>query len=307
MSETTENRMTALETVPLDMEPCDNGPNETSGGAEDLALPADAEEADNGETSDSEATEEKIDTLPPAPQKTEEEIKAEKEKKQAEDEKKRIEDEKKRAEHEAAEAKRKAEWEERQQKKKEAREAKLKEIAALNSSELQITAIDQAGKQMEQFVQRNMKICITEVLQQKCAEDLEFARLVLNPDKNMLHCFKHVNRKAFDYLKKLAEENEKAGFKDTELCGDVPDGLCYQWAIEYFYDLNAEEDKQPEETFVPRPYISTLPKSRKISKKTSSQPAAAATKKSTEKSKKETQPPKEPQQEAQLSFESLSA
>ena len=35
---------------------------------------------------------------------------------------------------------------------------------------------------------------------------------------------------------------------------DVPDGLCYQWAEEYFRDPDAKEDQQEEEKFVPKPY-----------------------------------------------------
>ena len=35
---------------------------------------------------------------------------------------------------------------------------------------------------------------------------------------------------------------------------DVPDELCYQWAEDYFRDLDAEEDKEQEEKFVPRQF-----------------------------------------------------
>ena len=42
--------------------------------------------------------------------------------------------------------------------------------------------------------------------------------------------------------------------------GDVPDDLCYQWAVEYFNDMNAEEDKtKDDEEFVPKAYRSTTP------------------------------------------------
>ena len=37
--------------------------------------------------------------------------------------------------------------------------------------------------------------------------------------------------------------------------GDIPDDLCYQWAEEYFRNPNADEDKEKEEKFVPKPYI----------------------------------------------------
>ena len=35
---------------------------------------------------------------------------------------------------------------------------------------------------------------------------------------------------------------------------DVPDGLCYQWAEEYFNDPNAKEDEENDEKFVSKPY-----------------------------------------------------
>lgn len=34
---------------------------------------------------------------------------------------------------------------------------------------------------------------------------------------------------------------------DNVIGGDVPDELCYQWAEEYFMDLNAKEDKTEED------------------------------------------------------------
>ena len=41
---------------------------------------------------------------------------------------------------------------------------------------------------------------------------------------------------------------------DTYGC-DVPDGLCFQWAEDYFNDPDAKEDKKGDEKFVPKPYI----------------------------------------------------
>lgn len=45
---------------------------------------------------------------------------------------------------------------------------------------------------------------------------------------------------------------------------DVPDDMCYLWAEEYFMDMDAEEDKEKEEKFVPKPYPGKpAPKSKK--------------------------------------------
>ena len=35
---------------------------------------------------------------------------------------------------------------------------------------------------------------------------------------------------------------------------DVPDGLVYQWAMDYFDDPDVKEDHVNEEKFVPKPY-----------------------------------------------------
>ena len=46
------------------------------------------------------------------------------------------------------------------------------------------------------------------------------------------------------------------GVQRTGVYGlDVPDGLCFQWAVDYFNDPDAQEDHEGEEKFVPRPYV----------------------------------------------------
>ena len=76
--------------------------------------------------------------------------------------------------------------------------------------------------------------------------------------------------------------------------GDVPDGLCYQWAEEYFRDPAAEEDRQEEEVFTPKPFIAAgIPGT---GKKT------AAKKKSPQEKKEGKKPEKEEPENGQLSF-----
>ena len=75
----------------------------------------------------------------------------------------------------------------------------------------------------------------------------------------------------------------------------VPEGLCYQWAEDYFRDPTAKEDEEEEETFTPKPYPG-MPASKTKAKK----PA--------EKKKTEKKPPekkmeeKKPANDDQLSF-----
>ena len=65
---------------------------------------------------------------------------------------------------------------------------------------------------------------------------------------------------------------------------DVPDDLCYQWAKEYFFDMEAPEDKDPnEEQFVPKPYVgkTTTSKAKKKTEKKKQEPKKVETPKPT--------------------------
>lgn len=90
-------------------------------------------------------------------------------------------------------------------------------------------------------------------VQEICRKDPAFARCVMHPKKSLANCFKYINRQAKEYLKSEMEENgiepENNGYG-----GDVPDGLCYQWAEDYFRDPEAVEDREKEDKFIPRPY-----------------------------------------------------
>lgn len=177
------------------------------------------------------------------------------------------EDEKRRA-HEEAEAKRKAEWEEKQREKAAALQAEWEKAIAVDDDRLTALSVKRLGDATERLTRRNMKLCVTEYVQTLCYEDLGFARLVMHPRKNMINCFHFINRKAREYLEKEMKDNDEKPMAGG-YGGDVPDELCYQWAEEYFRDLDVKEDKTEEdEKFVPRPYrgISSTPK-KKVEKK----------------------------------------
>ena len=159
----------------------------------------------------------------------------------------------KRKAHEAAEAKRKAEWEAKQAEKKAARQAALDRIAAINGTELLAAAAERVAADTERLTRRNMKEAVAEHIQAKCQEDAAFARLVMDPAKSMINCFKYINRQAQAYAE---QEMKDQGIQRTGVYGlDIPDGLCFQWAEDYFKDENAKEDHQDEEKFVPKPYV----------------------------------------------------
>lgn len=172
------------------------------------------------------------------------------------------EDEKRRA-HEEAEAKRKAEWEA----KKKARDEEIliawEEALDVTAEQLTEKSLKRIGDMTERLTRRNMKECVKEHLQMLCYENEKLSRNALHPKKSMINCFKYINRKALEYLKQFQEESGEKPI-DNVIGGDVPDDLCYQWAEEYFMDLNAEEDKTEEDKdFVPKPYHSTTTRSTK--------------------------------------------
>jgi hypothetical protein len=174
--------------------------------------------------------------------------------------------------HEAAEAKRKAEWDAKQAEKKAARQAALDRIGKMNRNELLKASVEHVAADTERLTRRNMKEAVAEHVQAKCREDASFAMLVMAPEKSMIRCFRYISRQAQKYAEQEMKDN---GIERTGVYGlDVPDGLCFQWAEDYFRDENAEEDHKDDEKFVPKPYVST---NRKAAKgKTDKKPAPAA-------------------------------
>ena len=215
---------------------------------------------------------------------------------------KKAEEDRKRQEHEQAEAKRKAEWEAeweaRQRAKEEAEQAAWENAVAMSDDEVMAASMKRVGDDSERLTRRNMKQCVTEYIQTLCLEDVAFARNVMHPRKNMVNCFRYINRRAFEFAKQEMEDNDVK--PSAEGYGtDVPDGLCYQWAEEYFKDLNAKEDRGQEEKFVPRPYYGGRSSTtKKTEKKKAEKPAAK------KKEKAATATENEPLDD-QLSFDSL--
>ncbi len=179
-----------------------------------------------------------------------------------------------RQKHEVAEAKRKAEWDAKQAEKKAARQAQLDKIAAMDSAELLAESVKRVAADTERLTRRNMKEAVAEHIQAKCREDAAFAMLVMDPVKSMVHCFQYINRKAQAYAEQEMKDN---GIQRTGIYGlDVPDGLCYQWAEDYFNDENAEEDHKNDEKFIPKPYISASANRKTAKGKADKKPVPAA-------------------------------
>ncbi len=204
-------------------------------------------------------------------------------------------EEQKRKEHEEAEAKRKAEWEAKRQAKEEEILFAWENATALDDAALAAASSKRVGDDSERLTRRNMKQCVTEMIQIFCYEDLDLARQVMHPRKNMVNCFRYITRKAKEFVMQEMKDNDIK--PDREGYGsDVPDDLCYQWAKEYFFDMDAPEDKDPnEEQFVPKPYVG----------KTVSKPKKKAEKKKPEPKKVEAPKPVPTANEGQLDMFSM--
>lgn len=183
-------------------------------------------------------------------------------------------DDARRKAHEAAEAKRKAEFDAKQAEKKAARQAALDRIAAMNRADLLAASVERVAADTERLTRRNMKEAVAEHIQAKCREDAAFAMLVVDPAKSMVNCFQYITRKAQEYAEQEMKDN---GIQRTGVYGlDVPDGLCFQWAEDYFKDENAKEDHNEDEKFVPKPYVPASTPRKTAKGKAAKKPTPAA-------------------------------
>ena len=182
----------------------------------------------------------------------------------------------KRKAHEAAEAKRRAEWEAKQAAKKQAEEAAIQKLNAMSGEDAVAASVKRISTDTERLTRRNMKECVSEHIQELCRKDTAFARRTMHPRKSMVKCFRYINRMAKEYVKQEMEDNDIKPDAGGYGC-DVPDGIVYQWAAEYFNSTDVPEDCEKEEKFTPKPYTGATAK-------TSSKTTKAATKaKKTEK------------------------
>ena len=103
-------------------------------------------------------------------------------------------------------------------------------------------AIGKITKDIEKITRHSMKIQVSEHIQERCEQDSEFALAVTNPKKSLANCFKYINNKAMDWIK---EDAKARGEKlSGSFGGDVPDDICFEWAIEYFQKTDLAEDEE---------------------------------------------------------------
>ena len=116
-------------------------------------------------------------------------------------------------------------------------------VTPMDDGEVMAASVKRIRADIERITRRNMKDCVAKYLADLCAKDPAFARTVMQPAKTMLNCFRYINRKAREYAEQERMDN---GITENGVYGcDVPDDLCYQWAVDYFNDPNAAEDAKP--------------------------------------------------------------
>lgn len=180
-------------------------------------------------------------------------------------------DTEKRKAHEAAEAKRKAEWEAKQLAKKQAEEAAIQKLQAMNDEDVIAASTARISTEVERLTRRNMKECVAAHIQELCRKDTEFARRTMHPRKSMVKCFRYITRMAKEYVKQEMEDNDIKPDGGGYGC-DVPDEIIYQSAETYFNTVGVLEDQEEEETFTPKPYTGTSAKPVKKAKKAEKKP-----------------------------------
>lgn len=196
-------------------------------------------------------------------------------------EKKADEDAKRKA-HEEAEAKRKAEFDARQAAKKATEQEQLDKLETMSVEELLNASMQRVSVDTEKLTRRNMMECVAEHIQTMCIEDPDFARKVMHPRKNMIRCYQYISRKAWKYVQDELKAKNITPSRETPYASAIPEGVCYQWAVDYFNDPDAKEDHEDEEKFVPKPYYGGASKS-KSSKKAKADKKPPEPKKETEK------------------------
>ena len=123
-------------------------------------------------------------------------------------------------------------------------------VTPMDDGKAMAASVKRIQTDIERITRRNMKDCVAKYLADLCAKDPAFARTVMQPAKTMVNCFRYINRKAREYAEQERMDN---GITENGVYGcDVPDDLCYQWAVDYFNDPNAAEDAKPQKKQKPQ-------------------------------------------------------
>lgn len=171
-----------------------------------------------------------------------------------------------RAEHEAKEAARKAKFDERQRRKQEEKAQARQAVLAMSDTEVIAAAVKKIEDYKKDFLKdfkgaENggiLEIEVVKTLMAGCQCDTDFARLVMNPEKSLENCFRYMGTQAYNLQKEDIQKRIQNGAAYAVF--PFPQNLCFQWVVNYFKDLEAAEDKEPEEKFNPHRYYPSAAK-----------------------------------------------
>lgn len=82
----------------------------------------------------------------------------------------------------------------------------------------------------------------------------------------MIRCCQYIGRKAWEYVQDELKARGITPSRENPYGSAIPEGVCYQWAVDYFNDPDAKEDHEEEEKFVPKPYYDGTSKSKTVKK-----------------------------------------
>lgn len=139
----------------------------------------------------------------------------------------------------------------------------------MTDDELLAASLKRVGEDTEKLTRRQMMECVMEHIQTLCLSDTTFARKVMHPRKSMIRCAQFINRKAWEYVQDELKARNITPSRTDPYASAIPEGVCYQWAVDYFNDPDAKEDHADEEEFVPKPYYggTSKPKNTRKEKK----------------------------------------
>ena len=114
--------------------------------------------------------------------------------------------------------------------------------------EIKVSEIDQAKqvlqRQSERLTVKTMADYVLEHIVLCCENDAVFAEKINKPEKSFMDCIKYIKDKALEWLKEQQKMELNEYVKGVG--GDVPNEICYQWAVDYYNSVPEPKPVVPE-------------------------------------------------------------
>lgn len=164
-----------------------------------------------------------------------------------------------RKKHEEKEAKRKQKWEQEQAQKKAELENELEKIQQMSLDQAEKKAVEKLNTVIKHGLNAYMGSYVSEYLQFRCYEDADLVKKILHPQKNINNCIQYISEQAKKEIERSMKDGELE-ISSSGFYGDAVESITvFQWAEEYFNDLDCALDKSDEEKFVPKPFRESKP------------------------------------------------